>query len=93
LGSRPRDRARGAGERVVAAFPPLETRVHLRSTAGRKRLVFQPSGGNAGSNATFTLCDARGAGRAVQLVLANDGRVRDATPSPAVAAACVIPGG
>ena len=56
--------------------------MHLRSTAGRTRLVFQPNGGNAGSNVTFTLCDGRGAATATTLVLANDGRLRAGTPTP-----------
>jgi len=53
--------------------------------------VFQPNGGNAGSNITFTLCDGRGAAQATTLVLANDGRMRAGTPTPAAAAACVQP--
>jgi type IV fimbrial biogenesis protein FimT len=53
--------------------------------------VFQPNGGNAGSNVTFTLCDGRGAAQARSLVMANDGRLR-ATPAGAAAArACMEP--
>ena len=63
--------------------------MHLRTTVGRTRLVFQPNGGNAGSNVTFTLCDGRGAAQATTLVLANDGRLRSGTPSTAAAQACV----
>ena len=85
---RDRDRQRGAGEAVVASWPPLGAGVHLRSTIGRKRLVFQASGGNAGSNVTFTLCDGRGADDAVQLVIANDGRLREWGAPAAAAAAC-----
>jgi type IV fimbrial biogenesis protein FimT len=64
--------------------------VHLRSTAGRTRLVYQPNGGNAGSKVTFTLCDGRGAARAATLVLANDGRLRGGTPTASAAQACVV---
>jgi type IV fimbrial biogenesis protein FimT len=53
--------------------------------------VFQPNGGNAGSNATFTLCDGRGAARASTVVLANDGRLRRGRPTPAAARACLAP--
>ena len=67
----------------------LDGGVHLRSTRGRTRLVFQPNGGNAGSNVTFTLCDRRGRDRAVTLVLANNGRLRDGRPSRTAAEACV----
>jgi type IV fimbrial biogenesis protein FimT len=85
------DRQHNESELVLASFPPLAERVHLRSTAGRKRLVFQPSGGNAGSNVTLTLCDGRGADKAVQMVMANDGRLRESkAPSPS-ANDCVLP--
>lgn len=78
------------GERLLRLQPPLEGRVRLRSTVGRARIVFQGNGGNAGSNVTFTLCDGRGPARAVALVLANTGRLRNGVPSPEnVAATCV----
>ena len=83
------DRVRDARETLVGLQEPLGGRVHLRSTAGRMRLVFQPSGGNAGSNVTFTLCDGRGPAKAATLVLANDGRLRAGTPSPSAAQACM----
>ena len=84
------DRRRGANETLLSSQPALTGRVHLRSTAGRTRLVFQPNGGNAGSNVTFTLCDGRGAARAATLVLANDGRLRGGTPTASAAQACVV---
>jgi type IV fimbrial biogenesis protein FimT len=74
------------GERRLERVPPLPGRVHLRSTAGRSRVVFQGNGGNAGSNLTFTLCDGRGPAKARALVLANTGRLRDAPASAAAAA-------
>lgn len=90
---RDRDRERNESERIVATFPPLAAKVHLRGTVGRKRLVFQPSGGNAGSNVTMTLCDGRGAERARQLVLGNTGTLRETPAPPAVAVACLVPEG
>ena len=85
------NRERGPYETLLQAQPPLSGKAHLRSTAGRTHVVFQPNGGNAGSNITFTLCDGRGAAQATTLVLANDGRLRAGTPTPAAAAACVQP--
>ena len=77
------------GEPVLRQQPPLPGRVRLRSTAGRVRIVFQGNGGNAGSNATFTLCDGRGPARAVSLVMANNGRLRDGVPdADALAQTC-----
>jgi type IV fimbrial biogenesis protein FimT len=55
--------------------------------------VFQPTGGNSGSNATFTLCDGRGAASATALVLSNGGRMRAGRPSAAAARRCVAGGG
>ena len=85
------DRQRSANETLLQAEPALPGKVHLRSTSGRTRLVFQPNGGNAGSNVTFTLCDGRGAAQATTLVLANDGRLRYGKATAAGAAACIQP--
>ena len=74
------------GERLLRAYPPLPGRVHLRSTAGRTRIVFQASGANHGSNVTFTLCDGRGPAKAMTLVIANNGGIRESLPSPESAA-------
>lgn len=48
------DRQRSPGETLLHEQLSLGGEVHLRGTAGRTRLVFQPNGGNAGSNVTFT---------------------------------------
>ena len=82
------DRLRDPNETLLRTAPALGGKVHLRSTPGRTRLVFQPSGGNDGSNVTFTLCDGRGATRASTLVLSNDGRLRSGVPTDAAALAC-----
>jgi len=83
------NRMRDPHETVVGQAPALEGGVRLRSTTGRTKLLFQPNGGNAGSNVTFTLCDKRGVAKASTLVLANDGRLRQGIPSAAAAQACV----
>lgn len=85
------DRLRDANEPLLRAQPALAGKVHLRSTSGRRHIVFQPSGGNAGSNVTFTLCDGRGPARAQALVLANDGRLHAAPATLAAAVACMQP--
>ena len=82
------DRQRSANETLLQVEPALPGNVRMRSTAGRTRIVFQPNGGNAGSNVTFTVCDGRGAGQATTLVLANDGRLRSGKPTAAGAEAC-----
>jgi type IV fimbrial biogenesis protein FimT len=80
-----------AGERRLDRVGALGGRVRLRTSTGRRRVTFQGSGGNAGSNLTFTLCDGRGPARARSLVLANSGGLRDA-PAGAAAAAATCPG-
>lgn len=77
------------GERILRIQAPLTGKVHLRSTAGRTRIVFQGNGGNAGSNVTFTLCDGRGPARARALIMSNTGGLRDGAPSATgIAATC-----
>jgi type IV fimbrial biogenesis protein FimT len=90
---RDKDRALGPGEPIVGVQPTLGfDDVRLRSTSGRTRIVFQPHGGvNAGSNVTFTLCDARGPARASAVIIANSGRMRIGTPSASAAAAACAP--
>lgn len=81
------NRSLDADESVLLRQPALGGKVRLHSTRGRTRIVFQPNGGNAGSNATFTLCDGRGPERAETLVISNAGRMRYGTPSRKTAAA------
>lgn len=86
------DRAHGTNETLLHRQGVLGHGVHLRSTAQRTRIVFQPQGGaSSGSNVTFTLCDSRGPAWATTLVLANSGRLRQGAPTNAAAAACVHP--
>lgn len=85
-----RDRRRDPNETLLQRARPLASGVRLRSTTGRRRLVLRPHGGAAaGSNVTFTLCDARGADSATSLVMANSGQLRAGKPSRAAALACV----
>jgi type IV fimbrial biogenesis protein FimT len=83
------NRVRDSNETVLAQVSALKGGVHLRSTTGRTRLLFQPNGGNAGSNVTFTLCDSRGPDFATTLVLSNAGGLRTGKPTPAAAWNCV----
>jgi type IV fimbrial biogenesis protein FimT len=83
------NRLPGPNETVLRRQPALDGSTRLRSTIGRTRLVFQPNGGNAGFNVTFTLCDRRGPAHAVSLVLANNGRLRSGKPGTAAVEACL----
>jgi len=67
----------------------LPRKVHLVTSARRTRVRFQPSGGNAGSNVTFTLCDGRGPKAASAYAMANSGALHTTTVDPTyVASAC-----
>ena len=83
------DRRHGAGETLLHRQPPLDDDIRLLTSKGRKRLVFQPNGGNAGSNVSFTLCTGRGPRSAAALVLSNGGRLRDARAAPGAADQCL----
>jgi type IV fimbrial biogenesis protein FimT len=77
------NRRHDPGEPLLHQQAALAGKVHLRSTVGRTRIVFQGNGGNAGSNVSFTLCDGRGTAKAVSLVLSNAGRLRESVPTAA----------
>ena len=80
---------RDADEPILLRQDALPAKVHLLTTRGRTRIRFQPSGGNAGSNATFTFCDARGASKASAYAMANNGNLHSTAPDPTnVADAC-----
>jgi type IV fimbrial biogenesis protein FimT len=83
------DRERDAGEAEIARQDALGGQVRLRTTSGRPRIVFQGYGSNAGSNATFTVCDGRGAQYGRSLVLNNRGQLRTTFATPeALAQTC-----
>jgi type IV fimbrial biogenesis protein FimT len=83
------NRVRDPIETLIVRTSAIGKSVHLQSTSGRTRLVFQPSGGNAGSNVTFTLCDSRGIEYATALILSNMGTLRNGTPPRDAAQRCV----
>ena len=87
------DRLPGTLDTLLRRHGAIAEGTHLRTSAGRPRIVFQPHGGAAaGSNATFTLCDRRGAEKATALVLANSGRLRQDRPSETAVRACLSGG-
>jgi type IV fimbrial biogenesis protein FimT len=80
---------RTSDEPILLHQDALPSKVHLITSAGRTRIRFQPSGGNAGSNATFTFCDGRGPKAASAYAMANNGSLRaTSTDATYVAVAC-----
>ena len=87
------NRARGPDEPLVHGHRALASGIGLVTSSGRRSLDFQPNGGNAGSNATFTLCDGRGPARATAFAMSNAGGLRSVKPSAtAVVDACGLGG-
>jgi type IV fimbrial biogenesis protein FimT len=65
---------RAGNEQLLRTYTPDARRVTIKSSPGRARVVFQPSGLSPGTNVTFTVC--AGANPARYIVLSNTGRVR-----------------
>ncbi|MCB1560096.1 MAG: GspH/FimT family pseudopilin [Xanthomonadales bacterium] len=74
------NREHDAGDFLLDRVQALPEGVRMTTSVGRTRLVFQPSGGNGGSNVRFTICDRRGPSKAQSLVLNNKGRLHGAPP-------------
>ena len=71
-----RNRARDPGERVIRVFP-AQSRIRMTTSAGRRAIVFQPSGRTDGSNVTMMICDPRRPTvEGWRLVTSNSGRTR-----------------
>ena len=80
---------RSADEPILLHQEALPPKVHLITSPGRTRVRFQPSGSNAGSNVTFTVCDGRGPQKATAYTMANNGSMRSIAANPNyVAMAC-----
>jgi len=76
-------------EPILIRQMALQRSVHLITTRGRTRVRFQANGSNAGSNATFTICDGRGPRSATAYAMSNPGNLRSIPPDPEnVANAC-----
>jgi type IV fimbrial biogenesis protein FimT len=70
------DRQRTGASRTVAVHGPIDERVRLLSSSGRRSILFQFGGTSIGSNLTFTLCDRRSTRAIDTLVLGNAGKLR-----------------
>lgn len=83
------DNRKDAADPVLERHLALGSGVRLITSTGRRTVEVQPSAGNGGSNATFTLCDARGAAKATAFAMSNTGNLRAVPAGPeAVAEAC-----
>lgn len=69
------DRRYGAGDTLLRRSPALDGDLRLLASSQRTRIVFQPHGGSAGSNASFAVC-AGSRQRLGTLMLSNAGQFR-----------------
>lgn len=82
------NRRRDPRETLLTETSALPESLRLLTSTGRRRVVIQPNGGNAGSNATFTLCSNKRPADSLLLVLSNRGQLRSAPASPEKAGTC-----
>lgn len=61
---------------VLEVVPPLRGGLAMRTSAGRPRIRYQPSGWASGSNLALTLCASHGDTLAGRIVVNNAGRSR-----------------
>jgi type IV fimbrial biogenesis protein FimT len=82
------DGARDTEEPILSVAQAEPAGVAILGGAGRMRIDFRPDGSSPGSNATFTICDSRGAAEAQAIVINNAGRLRTGKAPASGAAAC-----
>jgi len=70
------DREHDRDEPVLQTGNPLPGDIRLDSSNHRRRIIYQPDGRSAGSNASFTFCDARKRAKPRVICLSNSGRPR-----------------
>ena len=76
------NRERDPEEALIQVAGAGGRRVTIRSTAGRRRITYQPTGFAGGANLTVTFCDARGPDAARAVILSGSGRPRVARRGP-----------
>ena len=67
-----------ADDMVVQLFGATEG-LHIRSSAHRDHVTYQPNGMASGSNLSFTFCDKHGRGAPRAVIVSNSGRPRTST--------------
>jgi type IV fimbrial biogenesis protein FimT len=70
------DRKPSRGEKILRHFDPGVSPTRILTSAGRKKITYQPSGMAPGSTATITVCDPAGRSAPKAVILSNPGRPR-----------------
>ena len=83
------DNRKDPADTVLDRQAALPSGVRVITSTGRRTIEFQPNGANAGSNATFTICDGRGPAKAKSYAMSNVGGLREVpATAAAIAEAC-----
>lgn len=70
------DRRPSGGEKILRHSHTGGGPTRILTSAGRKKITYQPSGMAPGSTATFTVCDPAGRATPKAVILSNPGRPR-----------------
>ncbi|MCW8907748.1 MAG: GspH/FimT family pseudopilin [Sedimenticola sp.] len=70
------NRSADSGDTLVRVFQGLDERIAISSTAGRKRILFNPLGMSPGYNLTLSFCDRQQVVEPRAVILSNTGRPR-----------------
>jgi len=71
-----RNRMLDSDEVLLRTSQATHHSIQIRSTPGRTKLTFQPTGLSPGSNATIRFCPPHGMGQPKALIISNSGRPR-----------------
>lgn len=64
------------GDQLLRRVQGLDDRISIRSTTGRKRILFNPMGMSPGYNLTLSFCDRQQVVEPKAVILSNTGRPR-----------------
>ncbi|AKH19941.1 GspH/FimT family pseudopilin [Sedimenticola thiotaurini] len=70
------------GDQLIRHVQQPDDRITIRSTPGRKRILFNPRGMSPGYNLTLSFCDQRQAVEPRAIILSNTGRPRLSSTKP-----------
>ena len=70
------DKQRNTDEEIISVVEKAHGSVSIKTSSGRRKIIFRPSGSSPGSNATVLFCTNRDSLPGKALILSNTGRAR-----------------
>ena len=71
-----RNRQRDPGEELIAVVDQHDPTINIRTSTGRRKIIFYASGRSPGSNTTIRFCSSAASLSGKALILSNTGRAR-----------------